>query len=173
MKKWYQSGFFQEISLEWVRSDPLVLNISCRVCPLVYSLHFKIKVTFGPKLRYEIKGTFGEISLKLRQTYWNVARYNGNVVAIELPSQITIDTCLTIDIWTRRRWRTPTQFYALRCHPPKMAAFQWNWRQKFSTLLWTPPARRKALSESYATHTHIFVLKVQKMTLKAHGFSKM
>ena len=31
----------------------------------------KIKVTFGHKLRYEIKVTFGEISHKLRQTNWN------------------------------------------------------------------------------------------------------
>ena len=29
----------------------------------------------------------------------------------------------------------------------------------FLTLLWTPPARRKALSESYATHA-IFMLKM-------------
>jgi hypothetical protein len=44
----------------------------------MYSLSFKIKVTFG------------EISLKLRQTNWNVARKNVNVVVDELPSQITI-----------------------------------------------------------------------------------
>jgi len=81
----------------------------------VYSLRFKIKVTFGHKLRYEIKVTFGhkllyeikvtfgEISLKLRQTNWNVARNNVSVVVDELPSQITIFNCLTIDIWTR--WR--------------------------------------------------------------------
>ena len=31
-----------------------------------YSLRFKIKVTFGHKLHYEIKVPFGEISLKLR-----------------------------------------------------------------------------------------------------------
>jgi hypothetical protein len=52
----------------------------------------------------------------------------------------------------RWRQRTSTRFYALRCHPPKITSFQWNWRQKFSTLLWTPLARWKALSESYATH---------------------
>ena len=47
-----------------------------------YSLHFKIKVTFEHKLRYGIKITFGEISLdlKLRQTNWNVTKYNVNVV---------------------------------------------------------------------------------------------
>jgi hypothetical protein len=45
------------------------------------------------KLRLDIicvtkqKGTFGEISLKLRQTKWNVARNNVNVVVDELPSQ--------------------------------------------------------------------------------------
>jgi hypothetical protein len=62
-----------------------------------YSLHFKIKVTFGHKMRYEMKVTFGEISLKLRQTNWNVAKSNLNVVVDELPSQITIHTYLTID----------------------------------------------------------------------------
>jgi hypothetical protein len=51
-------------------------------------------------LRFKIKVTFGEISLKLRQTNWNVARNNVNVVVGELPSQITVYTCLTIDIWT-------------------------------------------------------------------------
>jgi hypothetical protein len=54
-----------------------------------YSLRFKTKVTFGHNLRYETKGTFGEISLKLRQTNWNVARNNVNVVVDELPSQST------------------------------------------------------------------------------------
>jgi hypothetical protein len=44
---------------------------------------------FGHNLRYETKGTFGEISLKLRQTNWNVARNNVNVVADELPRQST------------------------------------------------------------------------------------
>jgi hypothetical protein len=54
-----------------------------------YSLHFKTKVSFGHNLRYETKGTFGEISLKLRRTNWIVARNNVNVVADELPSQST------------------------------------------------------------------------------------
>jgi hypothetical protein len=89
-----------------------------------YSLCFKIKFTFGHKLRYEIKSTFGEISLKLRQTNWNVAKCNVNVVVDDLPSQITIYTCLTIDIWMRWRQRTSTRFYALRCHPPKITSFQ-------------------------------------------------
>jgi hypothetical protein len=40
-------------------------------------------------LRYETKGTFGEISLKLRQTNWNVAKNDVNVVDDELPSQTT------------------------------------------------------------------------------------
>jgi hypothetical protein len=44
---------------------------------------------FGHNLRYETKGTFGEISLKLCQTNWNVAINNVNVVADELPSQST------------------------------------------------------------------------------------
>jgi hypothetical protein len=71
----------------------------------LYSLRFKIKVTFGHELCYEIKVTFGGISLKLCQANWNVARNNVNVVADELPSQITIYTCLTIDIWTQWRRR--------------------------------------------------------------------
>ena len=111
-----------------------------------YSLRFKIKVTFGHKLRYEIKVTFGEISLKLRQTNWNVARNNVNVVADELPSQIIVYTYSIIDIWTRRRRCTSTWFYV--------------WDQLVSivngdeqVLLWTPLARRKELSESYAMHT--------------------
>jgi hypothetical protein len=49
-----------------------------------YSLRFKTKVTFGHNLRYETKGTFGEISFKLRQTNWNVAKNNVNVVPDEL-----------------------------------------------------------------------------------------
>ena len=118
-----------------------------------YSLHFKIKVTFGHKLRHEIKVTCGEISLKLHQTNWNVARINVNAVVDELPSQIIDYTCLTIDIWTRRHRHTSTQFYALQHHLPKVAGFQWNWRQKLSTLLGTPVACRKVLSESYTTHT--------------------
>ena len=70
---------------------------------------------------YEIKGLFGEISLKLCQTNWNVARNNVNVVVDELPSQITIYTCLIIDIWTQRRQCTSTRFYVLWCHMPKLA----------------------------------------------------
>jgi len=116
-----------------------------------YSLRFKIKLTLGHKLCYKIKVTFGDISLKLCQTNWNFARTNVSVVVDELPSQITFYTCLIIDIWTQRRRRTSTRFYALWCHPPK-ASFQWNWYHKFLTWLWTPLACRKALSESYATH---------------------
>jgi hypothetical protein len=41
---------------------------------------FNMKVMFGHKLRSEIKVKFGETSLKLRQTKWNVARNNVNVV---------------------------------------------------------------------------------------------
>ena len=67
--------------------------------PNIYSLRFKIKVIFG------------EISLKLRQTNWNVARNNVNVVADKLPNQIMGYSCLTIDIWTQRRRCTSTWFY--------------------------------------------------------------
>jgi hypothetical protein len=58
---------------------------------------------FGHKLRYKIKVTIGEISLKLHQTNWNVARSNVNVVVDELPNQITFYFCLIIDIWTQQR----------------------------------------------------------------------
>jgi hypothetical protein len=54
-----------------------------------YSLRFKTKVMFGHNLRSETKGTFGEISLKLRQTNRNVAINDVNVVADELPIQST------------------------------------------------------------------------------------
>ena len=66
---------------------------------------------FGHKLRYKLKVTLGEISLKLHQTNWNVARNNVNVVVDELSSQITVYTCLTTDIWTERRRRTSMRFY--------------------------------------------------------------
>ena len=55
----------------------------------MYSLRFISKVTFGHNLHYETKDTFGKISFKLRQTNWNVAINNVNVVADELPSQST------------------------------------------------------------------------------------
>ena len=105
---------------------------------MLYSLCFKTKVMFGHKLRYEIKVTFGEISLKLRQTNWNVAKNNVNVVDDELPSQIIVYPCLTTDIWTRRHRRTSTWFYALWCHPSKMADFKLNWHQKFDFTVNTP-----------------------------------
>jgi hypothetical protein len=73
-----------------------------------------MKVTFGHKLRYEIKVTFGGISLKLRQTKWYVARNNVNVVVDELSSQRTIYTCLKIDIWTRQHQRTSMRLYVLQ-----------------------------------------------------------
>ena len=87
-------------------------------------LCFKIKVTFGYKLFYKIKVTFSEISFKLRQTNWNIAKNNVNVAVDELSSQITIYTCLIIDIWTQRHRRTSTRYYALWCHPPKLTGFQ-------------------------------------------------
>jgi hypothetical protein len=55
-------------------------------------------------IRYKLKVTFGEFSLKLRQTNWNVAKIKVNVVVVdELPSQIIVYNCLTIDIWTQQR----------------------------------------------------------------------
>ena len=78
-----------------------------------YSLHFKIKVTVGHKLRFEIKVTFDEISFKLPQTNWNVAKNNVNVVVDELSSQIIVYTCLTIDVWIQQRQHTSMWFHAL------------------------------------------------------------
>jgi hypothetical protein len=78
---------------------------------LWYSLRLRITISFGHKLRYEIKVTFGEISLKFHQTNWNVVRNNVNDVVDELPSQIIVFTCSTIDIWTPRRQCTSTWFY--------------------------------------------------------------
>jgi hypothetical protein len=83
---------------------------------------------FGHKLRYEIKITFGEISLKLRQTNWDVARNNVVVVVVvvvvdELSSQIPFYTCLTIDIWTRQRRCTVHQRDFMR-----FGAILPNWR---------------------------------------------
>jgi hypothetical protein len=49
-------------------------------------MRFKIKATFGHKIHYEIKVTFGEVSLKLCQPNRNVAINNVNVVVDELPS---------------------------------------------------------------------------------------
>jgi hypothetical protein len=69
------------------RVSPNILGQRCRLAG--YSFRFKTKVTFGHNLRYKTKGTFGKISLKLRQTNWNVARNNVDVVANELPSQLT------------------------------------------------------------------------------------
>jgi hypothetical protein len=51
----------------------------------------------GHNLRYETKCTFGEISLKLRQTNWNVTINNINVVDDELPSQSTNNLHLLSD----------------------------------------------------------------------------
>jgi hypothetical protein len=114
----------------------------------MYSLRFRIKVTFGHILRYEIKVTFGEISPKLCQTKWNVPKNNVNVGTDELPSQIIVYTCLTIDIWTRQRQRTSTRFSAIR---QKCRAFSELVPKVFDFIM-TSLARRKALSESYATH---------------------
>ena len=67
---------------------------------------------------------FGEISVKLHQTNWNVVKNNVNVVVDELPSQRMVYTYLMIDIWTQRHRRTSIRFYAPQCHPPKMTGLQ-------------------------------------------------
>jgi hypothetical protein len=64
-----------------------------------HKLRHAIKVMFGHKLHHAIKVMFGEFFLKIRQTDWNVAKNIVNVVVDELPSQITIYTCLIIDVW--------------------------------------------------------------------------
>jgi hypothetical protein len=55
-----------------------------------------------------------------------------------------------------------------------MAGFQWNWRQKFWTLLWLyyehPLACQATLTESYICNARNFVLKVRKMTLSPRIF---
>ena len=82
-----------------------------------------MKVTFGHKPHYERKVTFGEISLKLRQTNWNVARINVNVVVDELPSQVTIYTCLIIDIWTQHVNAHQRGFISFGAIRPKWLVF--------------------------------------------------
>ena len=103
-------------------------------------------------MRYKRKVMFGEISLKLCQTIWNVARINV-VVVDELPSQISFYICLTIDIWTQWRRRTINAVLCASVLSTQNDMFQINWRQKLSTLLWRPLTRRKALSENYTMHT--------------------
>jgi hypothetical protein len=106
----------------------------------------------------------------LVKSNWNVARNNVNVVVDELPSQISVYTCLTIDIWTRRRWRTSMRFYALRCHPPKMVGFQWKLAPKVFDFTMDTLARRKTLSE--AIQRTQFCAKSTKNDLKPMDFLK-
>jgi hypothetical protein len=91
----------------------ITLILSDKVCGTRGNCHLQSYSSISKyKLRLdEIKVTFGDISLKLRQTNWNVAKNNVNVVVDELSSPITIYTCLTIDVWTPRRRRTSTRFY--------------------------------------------------------------
>ena len=51
-----------------------------------------------------------------------------------------------------------------------MLGLQWNWRQKFSTLLWTPLARWKRLVKAMQ-HT-LFCAKIAKNDLKPTDFLK-
>ena len=133
------------IVLEW--REP-----SSQICTSSVS---KWKVTFGHKLRYEIKVTFGEIC----QMNWNVAQNN-------------VKWCCCCCWW----WITKsnkslhlfntwyldsmvlTHIDIVLCASVPSAQndnFQWNWHQKFSTLLWTPLTRWKALSENCATHAFL------------------
>jgi hypothetical protein len=52
----------------------------------IYSLRYKIRFTVGHNMRFEIEVMFGEISLILCQTNWNVAINNVNIVVDELSS---------------------------------------------------------------------------------------
>ena len=115
-------------------------------------------------MHYKIKVTFGEISLKFRQINWNVARNNINVVVDELPSQITIYTCLTIDIWTRRR--QPTSMAALCALVPsaQIGGLPVNLVPKvFDFTMDTPSSPETALVR--AMQCTQFVLKMREMTL--------
>jgi hypothetical protein len=105
------------------------------------------KSCVGHKLRYDIKVVFGEISLKLRQTNWSVARIDVDVVVDALPSQTKFYTCSTIDIWTHINAVLCTSVPSAQNGglPVKLAP-------KVFDLLWTPLARRKALSETYTMH---------------------
>ena len=105
-QNYYFHSFFFPFRLELVK-----LYLSPQTTCYLILPPFQNKSYVWHKLRYEIKVTFGEISLKLRQTNWNVARNNVNVVADELSSQIIVYTCLIIDIWTWWRRHTSTRFY--------------------------------------------------------------
>ena len=87
--------------------------------------------------------------LKLSQTNWNVAKNNVNVVVGELQSQIIVYTCLIIDIWTQR---TSMRFYALSMPSAHIGGVPVNLVPKVFDFFMASLARRKALSESYATY---------------------
>ena len=135
-----------------------------------YSLSFKIKVSFRHKWHYKIKVMFGEISLKFRQTNWNVAGNNVNVVADELPSQIIVYTCLAIDIWTWRRWRTSTRFMHFGASRPNWQASSEIGAQSFRLYYGHPWLAGKRLVRAMQ-HTQ-FCAKSVKNDLKPTNFWK-
>ena len=129
----------------------------------------KLKVTFGHKVCYEIKVMFGENSLKLRQTNWNVAKNNVNVVVDELPSQIyslhlfsnwyldlTVSTPINVVLCALvpsvQNGRLPVKLV------PKVFDFTMD----------TPSSPESAQWE--LCNAHNFVLKVRRMTLSPQIF---
>jgi hypothetical protein len=111
----------------------------------------------------------GEISLKLHQMNLIVAKINWNIVANELPSQSVVYTCLTIDVWTRRRRRG---FMCFRCYPPKLAGFHWKLAPKpFDFIMDTSGSPESAQWEELCD-ARIFVQTVRKMTWSLRNFLK-
>ena len=98
---------------------------------------------------------------------WNVAKNNVNVVANELPSQITIYTCLTIDIWTRKCRRPSTRFGAIR---PKWWAFSEIGVKSFRLYYGHPWLIKKRLVR--AMQCTRFLAKIAKNDLKPIDFLK-
>jgi hypothetical protein len=100
---------------------------------------------------YEIKVTFGEISLKLRQKNWNVARNNVNIVADELPSQIRVYTCFINNGYLDSM--TSMHIHTVLCTSVPSAQngrLPMKLAPKVFNLTMDTLARRKALSQSYA-----------------------
>jgi hypothetical protein len=93
LRKWTPLCGYENLVFLWVHEH----GEGFKQTPITPSVS-NIKVTFGHKLRYKIKVTFGDISLKLCQTNWDVAINNVIIVVDELPSQITFYNCLTNDI---------------------------------------------------------------------------
>ena len=133
----------------------------------MYSLRFKIKITFGHKLRYVINVQFGKISLKLRQTNWNVAKNDVNVVADELSTQIIIYTWYldsTVSMHINAVYGASVPSAQIGGLPVKLAS-------EVSILLWTPWLVGKRLVR--AIQCTQFRVKSAKNDLKPTDFPKV